>query len=1080
MGNLVIYRASAGTGKTFTLAVEYIKLLIQSPGNYRNILAVTFTNKATAEMKERILSQLYGIANQLPDSDAYFQRIDQDLGLGEMIIRENARVALHNILHDYSFFHVETIDSFFQTVMRNLAHELQLSNNLTVDLDQKAAIAEAVDEMMEQLTPGTPEIEWIMEAIADQIDNNKNWNISRPLKDFAQNLFAEPYQKNSQQLNKLLTNEFTQQYKKGLRSLMQNAKEELMEFYHAYKDSLEGYGMTGDWFANKNSNGFFSFFNKIGNGVTDMEEITGKWVQKFLESPDNWPNKALKGEDKNRFMEIVRNEWHPMMTECFKRLKGLNYKINTCSLLLKNMNELRLLNVIHSCMIDINQRTNRFLLADTNQLLNSLIQESDAPFIFEKLGTQLKHVMIDEFQDTSRMQWNNFRSLLVECLSSAEESSLIVGDIKQSIYRWRNGDWSILANMDREQLPGHIVQEYLDTNRRSMGNIIYFNNLFFENLRSLMLTMAAEEGLDVDQIAKAYEKVEEQKILKSKRNLGYVNVTLINTNKGDGEKLDYAEETLNRVGDLITGMREKGISYSDMAILVRAKTKNVPLVAKHFSEHYPDIPLVSDEAFKLGASKAIRLIIHALSLLLDPNNNLSLVMVINGYLNQVQNREVSIARITGQLNKEENLLWTVLPEGFMPEREKLLLLPLYELVERIISLFRVNEIPDQQAYLYTFLDELNQFTKEQPNDIPTFLAYWEETLMEKTIPSGKVKGIRIMSIHASKGLEFNHVIIPFCDFPLEQSGDMLWCKPAEEPMNQLPVAPISFSKSMKDSQFSEEYKNEKLQQWIDNMNLLYVAFTRPKCNMYIMGRLSVSKSAGVAKSNVSGLIFHALGGNAKELGNEDFVYECGEFYLPEKKTEEQSKNPLLQQPDNREAVWTTTHPKLEFRQSNQSQQYLDRKQEDYEEDTQEEYIRQGLLLHRIFSTLHTTADVEPVLKDLEQEGLIGKKRIGQLRKLIERGLNNPQIRDWFSNRWKISNECSILYKVNGQMVVRRPDRVMIGQDKVVVVDFKFGKPEPEHHEQVKGYLQLMKQMGYPQVEGYLWYVYKNEIEEVKG
>ncbi len=1076
MGNLVIYRASAGSGKTFTLAVEYIKLLIQDPTNYRNILAVTFTNKATAEMKERILSQLYGIANQLPDSQAYFDRIEQDLGMGEMFIREHARLALHNILHDYSFFHVETIDSFFQTVMRNLAHELQLSNNLTVDLDQKAAISEAVDEMMEQLTPGTPEIEWIMEAIGDQIDNNKNWNISRPLKDFAQNLFAEPYQKNSQQLDKILTNQFTQEYKRTLRTLMQKAQDELMEFYHAYRDSKEGYGITGDWFTNKNNNGFFSFFNKIGNGVTDLEEFQTKWIQKFLESPENWPNKTLKGNDKMRFMEVVTGEWFPMMTECYKRLNGLNYKINTCSLLMRNLNELRLLNVIHSCMIDINQRTNRFLLADTNQLLNSLIQESDAPFIFEKLGTQLKHVMIDEFQDTSRMQWNNFRSLLVECLSSAEEDSLIVGDIKQSIYRWRNGDWSILANMDHERLPGDIQQQYLDTNRRSMGNIISFNNFFFQNLRTLMMQMGAEEGLDVDQIAKAYEMVEEQKIVKSKKDKGSVNVTLLRDKNADGEKIDYTEETLNRVGELITGMRSKGIEYSDMAILVRAKSRNVPLVAAHFSQFFPDIPLVSDEAFKLGASKAIRLIINALTLLLNPKNNLAMVMVVNGYLNQVKDHKVSIARITGQLNKEENLLPTVLPKGYLDEREKLLLLPLYELVERIISLFQINEIPDQQAYLYTFLDELNQFTKEKPNDIPTFLTCWEESLKEKTIPSGKVKGIRIMSIHASKGLEFAHVIIPFCDFALEKAGDMLWCKPQEEPLNQLPIAPINFSKNMKDSQFSEAYKDERLQQWIDNMNLLYVAFTRPKCNMFIIGKLSVPKTGDVARSNASGLIFHALNGNAKELmDGEDFVYSSGEFFMPEQKAEERSQNPLLQQPENQEAVWTSTHPNLEFRQSNQSQQYLDRQQEDYEEDIQEQYIRQGLLLHRIFSTLHTTADVEPVLKELEQEGLISKKRISQLRKLIERGLSNPQIRDWFSDRWKISNECAILNKVNGQMVVRRPDRVVINDEKVVVVDFKFGKPEPEHQTQVQGYVQLMRQMGYPVVEGYLWYVYKNEV-----
>lgn len=1077
MGNLVIYKASAGSGKTFRLALEYIKLLIQSPSSYRQILAVTFTNKATAEMKERILSQLYGIANQLTDSQDYYDRLEEELGVNGMFIRENARKALHNILHDYSFFHVETIDSFFQTVMRNLAHELQLSNNLAIDLDQKAAIGEAVDEMMEQLIPGTPEIQWILDAIADQIGDNRSWNISRPLKGFAENLFSESYQKHHRQLDNLLTNNFTNGYKNQLRTIREKAKESLQEFYETYHDSITSNPIQADWFNGKSKNGFQAFFKLIEKGESDVSKYDTATIQKFLNSTAEWPNKSLKGQDRINFMGWVEQEWYPLMTGCYEQLKKISCKINTCSLLLRNLNELRLLNVINSCLNEQNMRNNRFLLASTNHLLSELIKDKDAPFIFEKLGTQLKHIMIDEFQDTSRMQWNNFRSLLIECLSSTEGNSLIVGDIKQSIYRWRSGDWKILARMKQEQLPGEIIEEELDTNYRSMGNIISFNDRLFEKLRTMLIQMGKDEGLDVSQIEKAYEKVELQKITTKNKGLGYVNVTLLNP-KAEGNEESYEDRTLNLTGEQIMDLHRQGVAFSNMAILVRAKTKNVPLVAKHFSTYYPEIPLVSDEAFKLGASKAIRLVINALQLLLNPQHNLAMVMVADTYLNKVQDKRLTMDSITSLLNKEENELEQLLPEEFIKHRSSLLLFPLYELVEKLIDLFQVNRIPNQEAYLYTFLDELNQYCKERPIDIPSFLNYWKETLQDKTIPSGKVDGIRIMSIHASKGLEFDHVIIPFCDFSLEKSGDTLWCEPTEDPYNQLPTAPVQYGPSMKDSIFQDYYLDEKLQQWIDNLNLLYVALTRPKCNMWIIGRLTVTSKKQVALTNVSGLLFHALGGQVNEYEKADFMYEEGEFYLPAEKQKKISVNPLLQHPDDQESVWTSTHPKLEFRQSHQSQQFLQHQQEESEDDVQQQYMHQGILLHRIFSNLKTADGIDAMLRELEMEGQEIKKNIPMIRKLIDKGLSNKQVRNWFSNEWKISNECTILTLENGKMKEKRPDRVMIGNGKVIVVDFKFGKPKPDYSDQVKGYINLLQGMGYEQVEGYLWYVYNNKIVKV--
>lgn len=1064
MTELQVYKASAGSGKTFTLALEYIKLLIQAPDNYRSILAVTFTNKATAEMKERILSQLYGISSGLSDSRPYFDRVKKDLGLPDDIIIKNSKKALHNILHDFSYFHVETIDSFFQMIVRNLAHELNLSNNLNLDLDQQTAIDDAVDKLMENLSSESQIISWILDYIRERIDENSSWNITRQLKEFGKHVFNKHYQKHAATLQERFQKGLYKNYKKNLQVTIEQEKKRLMQFGETFVKSLEDNGIDMDDFKWKKKGTGANYFLKLKEGNFSDDILTVR-VKELMNDLKAWPGNTSK---KERITELAETVWIPMLKEA-ETYRPKSYKIiKTCLCIRKNFNDLLLLSSIYAQLQEENQRNNRLLLAQTPHLLNQLIDGSDTPFIFEKIGTHLKHIMIDEFQDTSRLQWNNFKSLLTECLSQGN-NSLIVGDIKQSIYRWREGDWKILSDIKKE-LPNiaKIHEITLDTNRRSCGNIIDFNNNFFRDLMTIMEELESENNIE-QQIGTLYKDVS-QKTTSEKEGKGYVHVTLINE-KNEQRVDDYQEETLKEISETVKYLLDNGAKMNDIAILVRKK-KPIPDIAEYFARNMEKVPIVSNEAFLLSASVAVCTIIEALSYLNTDENTLSEIQLATVYQNQILHNDISLNQIC-QLKAEARR--ALLPEEFLQQYGMLRLLPLYELIENIIRIFHLQEIEHQEAYIFFFLDQVMEFLKKESGDILSFLNFWEENLSDKQIPAGKINGIQIHSIHASKGLEFKHVIIPFCDWELTRYGDPVWTETNSEDETELPVIPVTFGKDMKESNFKDSYNDELQQQWIDNINLLYVAFTRPKANLYIIGKCPTKKNGSL--DNVSALLYHVLNNQeAKSDENEDFTYSFGApYFSKDNEDKKTSENPLL-------AVSLETPVKIEnhithieFRQSNKSKQFIG------DQDTPEnhDFIQQGLILHSIFSQIQTVKDVEPMLRQFEFDGIIGsnltQNRISQL---VHKALQNPIAKDWFSGDWEVINECSILQNTGVEVETHRPDRVMVKGNHVIVVDFKFGKPDNKYIGQVQGYMNLLSQMGYQKVEGYLWYVYKNHIEPV--
>ncbi|MCD8310850.1 MAG: UvrD-helicase domain-containing protein, partial [Prevotellaceae bacterium] len=856
---LLLYKASAGSGKTFTIVVEYLKHLMAHPLAYRRILAVTFTNKATAEMKERVLAQLQGIWQGDPDSDAYLQKLLLETGKGEEELRAMAGKALRYILHDYSRFRIETIDSFFQSVLRNLARELGLSLNFEIEMDTGQVLGDAVDGMIEKLTPTSEILSWLLEYIYEKIDDDKRWNVSREVKSFAQNIFDETYIERGGHLRETLKATGTlERYRKQLKALMKESQEEMPRFADRFDEELARHDLTITDLKS-GARGICGYFLKLRAGKLSADDLCNKTFQDCMESAENWVSKAHKR--RQEITRVAETCLLPLLKETEARRERAAYTVNSCTLTLKHLNKLQLLNFIDEEMREQNHARNRFLLTDTNTLLHRMIREGDTSFVFEKIGAELHNLMIDEFQDTSRMQWDNFRLLLVEGLSQGADS-LIVGDVKQSIYRWRSGDWRILESLDK-QLPFPVRIETLKTNRRSAPCIVRFNNRFFTGAVNCLSDRHEEElGERCLPLEHAYTDVV-QEFMPSKEK-GCVKATLLYPD----DENSYEEVTLQALGDEVEQLLNEGMDMNQMAVLVR-KNRHIPLIADYFQQRF-GISLVSDEAFQLGASAAVSLLMDALRYLSNPEDKISKASVKNACIHEWNQ--------TLEDTSEKTPTDTYTPDmtafdTFLLRAEELRLTPLYELLEELVLLFGLADMPGEEAYLFYFFDKVTEYLQGNPPDLECFIRYWEEELCVKTIPGAAGDGIRICSIHKAKGLEYHTVLLPFCDWSLEveRHEQLVWCTPEEAPYNTLDLVPVNYSKPMAESVYRQDYLKERLQLWVDNLNLLYVAFTRAGSNLIVWG-------GGKKRNSVSELLESVLPRMAGEgIGSWDdeeqqFVY----------------------------------------------------------------------------------------------------------------------------------------------------------------------------------------------------------------
>lgn len=1068
---LTVYKASAGSGKTFTLATEYIKLVVENPQSYRNILAVTFTNKATEEMKMRILSQLYGIWKQLPDSEKYLQVICEKTGLDEAFVSERAGMALSNLLHNYNYFRVETIDTFFQRVLRNLARELDLTANLRIGLNDYQVEELAVDQLIEDLKTTDVLLQWLLKYIMETISDDKSWNVIEKIKSFGKNIFKDEYKNVSSLLQQKLEEPgFFEHYTTCLKEIRKVAEERMKDLARQFFDTLKSEGFTIDDFSYGKS-GVCSLFLKLQDGIFD-ESIVGKRVTDSLGYPEKWCKKTHPR--KEQIYILADTSLGSILRTAMEERPRQWRLYQSADITLRHLSQLRLLDSIEKKVRELNEGANRFLLSDTQQLLHALIDGSDTPFIFEKIGTQLQHIMIDEFQDTSTVQWQNFKVLLSEAMSQEGSENLIVGDVKQSIYRWRSGDWRLLNDI-QTQFPSPEAQldiRTLGTNYRSQRNIIEFNNIFFRTAAQLEY-MAVQDNPEATALQRAYDDVE-QTVPDELENNGLINIQLLPAD-------DYQEKTLAGIVDIVCKLRDKGVKPSEMAILVRTNI-HIPLIADHFTKHLPDIRIVSDEAFRLDASVAVNLLVEALHLITHPQDTLAKAIIVKLYQYYVLETKVA----DNELLLSNRPLDELLPEAYIQHFEELKSLSLYELTERLYMIFELHRLEGQSAYLCAFFDQLLNFTSENATGIDAFVSEWEEDLCSKTIQSDEINGIRLLSIHKSKGLEFAHVIIPFCDWQLEKTqGNILWCRPDEVPFDDLPIVPVdSAPKQLMGTIYEDDYQREHLQNTVDNLNLLYVAFTRASQSLFVIGKRNAPKSRSMLIEQVLPLIVQekaeaTLSGIDNENDAIRFTYGT---LIPQKvKVHKDSPNPFLQKITPVGINILTFDNPLSFRQSNRSKDFIALQDEENDELQQRQYIQMGSILHQVFSTIRTAADIDSALKRLQLEGVLYDEQVtaDKVAAMLRKRLQNSRVADWFSDRWTLFNECTILTVEDGNIVERRPDRVMTNGKEWVVVDFKFGSPKDEYHDQVCEYMALLAEMGHTNIKGYLWFVYSNKIEEVR-
>ena len=1046
---LSIYRASAGSGKTFTLTAEYIRLVVQPMGDeeYKATLAVTFTNKATGEMKDRILTSLYNIAHSTEDTDgmlAAVMRRLQETGtsMGREAVKEACGKALSDILHDYTHFRVETIDSFFQSVLRNMARELGLSANLQVELSDEEVTSRAVDRIIENLDREKNTRENIMGFLRDRLDSGEAWRVADDVKNFAHHIYDREFQdKADEEKAALADSKGTALYRKQLRERREQLEETLKTLISSLETVLDSCHLEEA--CGKN----LSTLRKAVSKLSEGKEPDSKTWARFLEDSSTAAKKNYR-EDPATLSALA--ELHRHFTETLPQLDSARREWHTIRLIQKNISPLSLLDRIDREVKELNSENDRFDLARTPLLLAALLEGDDAPFYFEKTGTLLHNVMIDEFQDTSALQWQVFKTLLFENQASGG-NNLIVGDIKQSIYRWRGGVWSLLHGLSGELRLWNPEEVKLEYNWRSGETVVNFNNAFFTEAARRMDQLAGDAAFSLSDI---YADVC-QKTSPKKKGMGYVCVRLSNEDEAEGNALcEMMQEMIS--------LHEAGLPYEEMAILCRTKA-DITRTVEYFTGNAPEgLQIVSDEAFLLRSSTAVRMVTDAMRILITPEsvNPIPYRSFIRMYDEALAAQAHSTAELF--LLPTEQLL----PHELTQQKEQLSAMPLYELTETLYHRLHIDRIAHEEAYWYAFLDVVRAHLRNEGGGLAHFLDMWDEKYQEQAIPSGKINGVRILTIHKAKGLEHHSVFIPMCQWDIEKDkGDTIWCSTGDDaPLyNRLGAMPVNMEKRMSMSLYDRQYKEEHLQKRVDALNEIYVAFTRASMNLYVWSK--TGKQAPTTY-NVSELLTDVLA-----HGERNYTYEAG-TRVEQAYRDSKSGNRMNPTQKGCKTERRNYEARLNFIQSNESEQFAG------EADNR---VETGKLFHYIFSQIRDAGDVERVLADVRQRGLTGSaEEYARLQQYLNKTMQAEGCREWFDEANEVWNECAILLPESEGGKRYRPDRVIRRGQHITVIDYKFGHYHPSYPQQVRRYCTYISEM-YPDctVDGYLWYVDEGKITKVR-
>lgn len=1089
---LLVYSASAGSGKTYTLALKYIAMAVATDraSDFTNILAVTFTNMATAEMKNRILEQLDNLAQGGTDKD-FLENLIKETNISKDVLVRRAKGVLAAIMHDYDHFRVETIDSFFQTLLTNLAHELKLPRGFRVDLDDKAVVSQSVDRML--LGVGNEAnadlTSMIISVLERHIDDDKGWNIAKELKRFAQsNLFRGEYMAHDEEIEEVTSDsKYMGRLHHALRSYIRDFDEKLEDCIARIEPEVEAVAGVKSKATNIRTYEKNLRKHDFSEPAKIIVTMAGNWDAVF--NKDCKEKEALRGHAQ-RISDILKEMEYLRETYASS--------VYNCELTLKNLDRLSLSGAISREITRYTTEHETFLLARTPELFNRMVKGNDASFVFEKYGTTFKHIMIDEFQDTSRMQWNNFKTLLLENMAQGDES-MLVGDIKQSIYRWRGGDWNILFDIKKEFDQADVLPKV--ENFRSLPVIVRFNNAFFVKASTYIdkrhwevpgdwichetkLMPVLSEEVDNSNIIQQIYKDVEQTPRCGEEGTGYVRIVM-------NDKDTTAEETIEDLYEQAVNLHvEHGVPYGEMLILVRRNSETQTII-DYITEKDPAFPITSAEAFMLKSSLMVTTLINALKFLSDKTDTLAMALLREGLhaiYDKIEDKELR----NFHLDMIDGICTTLSDDA---QRATMQQMPLYELCLHLMMMMHYEEAEKlgelkQSAYIFNFLDALVSYINDHSSDIKDFISFWDDVLSERSIAVNVEDAVRVMTIHKAKGLEGHTVFIPFADFLLENSqhDKIIWCAPQQNMTNdtnvnelvgRLPLVPVNDLKKMEESAYSTFYENEHRQQRVDSLNTLYVAFTRAKCNLFIWSKRP--KIGGRSAFNLIDAFVNNLQPSDEKTTTPGVV--CYGNIVGAKGTKE-----AKDEQDTKEISVSISHNDLsgvKFFQSSKALDFLADSEREIEGDTPElqhqrrtrYFMNKGTLYHQVFSLIERKEDVPGVIEKMRAEGLLAtKKQADEILTFVTTALQQEkETAKWFDGTYELYNEHNILIRSDGHAKIFRPDRVMVAADHAVVVDYKFGSEKEEYKDQVEMYANNLAKLLNKPVKGYLWYVSKKVI-----
>lgn len=1036
MQNFVVYKSGAGSGKTFTLVKEYLRLALHDEKklsyNYKRILAVTFTNKAAAEMKSRVIDALHKISH---DNEMPFigKKLCEELTISESELKKRAQLLLSNILHHYSDFAIGTIDSFTHKIVKTFAHDLDLPVNFNIELDTHGFYEKVISELFSKIGEDEQVSKLLKEYTLNKVDDNKSWDSETDIQNFSKLLLKEHSEKYIEQLKPFSSHEleeFRKQFVDFVREYKQDLKDKAQEAISLIKQN----NLTDEDFSGK-SRGPQNFFKKCLNNTVTLEDVNAPTINKTVES-GMWGGKNV-----NPQLEKISSKLTEIAKTLIDYIRERFSYYSLCNVLEKTIYPIMLLKKIEEISQEKKQEEKLVFISEFNQKIFDIIHNEPTPFIYERLGERYQHYLLDEFQDTSSLQWQNILPLLDNALSNGWYN-LIVGDGKQSIYRWRNAnvnqfvslpnienadDNSVMAQR-ADALKRNFSEKFLNTNFRSTKTIVEFNNQLFETLKENLLS---EENKRIYTQHTQETKSEE---------IGYITITT-----GKAEDLD--DFTCNKIKEQIDEAVKDNYSYKDICILVR-KNSHGNLIANYLVEQ--KIPVVSSDSLLLKNNIEISVIISCLKYLINREDKISAAAILNYLWQSKQISENEFHNHLIDLHEDKSLVDILKTQHIFLNKNELSLNNLLDNCIIITNALGLNK--NGFHYIRFFLDEVSEFLTIKNSNISSFFDWWESRAKHASmiIPEN-TDAIKIMTIHASKGLEFPVVIVPYCNWKFYRE-DEDWVSIKNEKV-KLPATVVKLSKNVSaNAGFEKEFEQEQQEQILDNLNLLYVAFTRAVNRLHIVS----TKSASNNQKGVDGWIEENVSKFCKQE-NENY-YTLG--------------NPLSKTVSHDKHFSSYELKPLDFVTPND----VVRIKAAYPNSDETENARlQGIVTHWLLSKIKSEEDLENAVNSGITEGLIKMDEAEEIKNRLSKLIHHPQLQPYFAPHIACKLEAELITQ---QGEILRPDRIVFLENETVLMDYKTGKENNQKYfKQLFKYEQALNSIGHNFVKKILVYVDEMNVVE---